>query len=62
MSVMAEKERKAIEDAVSIRELREGMADVLNEVAIYGRTIYVTSRGRRIAALVPVSAAEQDDE
>lgn len=52
MSVMAEKERKPIEDAVSIRELRDQMADVLAEVTVWGRTINITSRGRRVAHLV----------
>lgn len=42
----------------SVRELREGLADVLNAAAVHGRITYVTSRGRRIAAVVPVPVAE----
>lgn len=39
-------------------DLRLALAEVLNEVAIRGRITYVTSRGRRVAAIVPVAIAE----
>lgn len=42
-------------------ELRERLADVLNTVAYAGSgtpIVYVTRHGRRIAAIVPASAAE----
>jgi prevent-host-death family protein len=42
----------------SVRDLRAALADVLNEAAVHGRITYVTSRGRRIAAVVPVPVAE----
>jgi prevent-host-death family protein len=45
-------------DERSVRELREGLADVLNAAAVRGEITYVTSRGRRIAAVVPVQVAE----
>lgn len=43
----------------SVREVREGLADVLNDAAVRGTITYVTNRGRRIAAIVPVAIAEQ---
>jgi prevent-host-death family protein len=41
----------------SAREAREHFADVLND-AIRGRITWITQRGRRIAAVVPLSVAE----
>jgi len=38
----------------SIREVREHLADVIND-AIQGRITYITSRGRRVAAVVPLA-------
>lgn len=49
----------------SVRQLRAELADVLNAAAVHGTITYVTSRGRRIAAVVPVplaEAAERDRE
>lgn len=43
---------------IGIRELRAALSDVLNETAVRGQITYVTSRGRRIAAIVPVPDAE----
>lgn len=43
---------------MTTRDLRENLADALNDVAVRGTIIYVTNRGRRIAALVPVPIAE----
>lgn len=43
---------------IGIRELRASLSDVVNETAVYGRITYVTSRGRRLAAIVPVPDAE----
>jgi antitoxin (DNA-binding transcriptional repressor) of toxin-antitoxin stability system len=34
------------------------MSEVLNDTAVRGRITYVTSHGRRVAALVPVPEAE----
>lgn len=42
----------------STRELRANFADVINQVATGNETVFVTSHGRRIAAIVPVSVAE----
>lgn len=47
---------------IGIRELRAALSDVVNETAVYGRITYVTSRGRRIAALVPVPDAQAIEE
>jgi antitoxin (DNA-binding transcriptional repressor) of toxin-antitoxin stability system len=41
----------------SIREVRSGLADVIND-AISGRITYVTSHGRRVAAVVPLAIAD----
>ncbi|OPC84155.1 hypothetical protein B4N89_27400 [Embleya scabrispora] len=43
---------------IGVRELRTTLSDVLNETAIRGQITYVTSRGRRVAAIVPVPDAE----
>jgi prevent-host-death family protein len=42
----------------SVADLRRRLADALNDVAVRRRIVYVTSRGRRVAALVPVEVAE----
>lgn len=41
----------------SVRDTREHLADVLYDAAA-GKVTYVTSRGRRIAAVVPLSVAD----
>jgi len=38
----------------SAREAREHFADVIND-AIQGRITYITSHGRRVAAVVPLT-------
>lgn len=43
---------------VSIRELRTDLADIVNEVSTRGATVWLTNRGRRVAALVPLIVAE----
>jgi prevent-host-death family protein len=43
---------------MGIAELRAQLADVLNRTTVRGDITYVTSRGRRIAALVSVADAE----
>ncbi len=43
---------------MSIRELHIGCADLLHETAVRGQIFYVTNRGRRIAAIVPIPVAE----
>lgn len=45
-------------DSVSIAQFRARTSDVLIESAVRNRTIYITSRGRRVAAIVPVPEAE----
>jgi prevent-host-death family protein len=44
---------------MSVRELRTGLADVINAAGTRGQVTFVTSRGRRVAAVVSVAAAEQ---
>lgn len=44
---------------IAVTGLREQLADVLNDTAVYGRITYITSRGRRVAAIVPVPVADQ---
>lgn len=43
---------------IGIRELRTKLSDVLNDVSVRGQITYVTSHGRRVAALVSVLDAE----
>lgn len=46
------------ENEIGIRKLRESLPDVLHDVSVRGRIVYVTNHGRRVAALVPVPEAE----
>lgn len=46
------------ENEKGIRELRAALSDVVNDAAIRGKITYVTSHGRRMAAIVPVPVAE----
>ncbi|MFB7738259.1 type II toxin-antitoxin system prevent-host-death family antitoxin [Streptomyces sp. NPDC056112] len=49
---------------LSVAEARRSLADVLNDASVRGRITYITSRGRRVAAVVPLpvaEAAENDD-
>jgi prevent-host-death family protein len=39
------------------RDVREHLADVVND-AIQGRVTYITSNGRRVAAVVPLAVAD----
>ena len=48
-------------DEMGVKELRANLADVLNDAAVRGRITYITSRGRRVAAVVPVTIAEAAD-
>lgn len=43
---------------VGIREARENLAELVNEAAVRGVIIYLTNRGRRVAAIVPLDIAE----
>ena len=45
-------------EELSTREVREHLADVINN-AIQGQVTYITSRGRRVAAVVPLAVADQ---
>jgi prevent-host-death family protein len=47
---------------LSVAETRKHLADVLNEASARGRITYITSRGRRVAAIVPLAVAEAADE
>lgn len=42
----------------SVREARQHFADVLYDAAA-GKVTYITSRGRRIAAVVPLAVADE---
>lgn len=44
---------------VSVRELRADLADVINAAGTRDQVTFVTSRGRRVAAVVSVAAGEQ---
>ena len=43
---------------MSVRELRAGLADVINAAGMHDQVTFVTSRGRRVAAVVSVAIAE----
>lgn len=45
-----------------IRELRAALSEVVNDAAVRGRITYITSHGRRVAAVVPVLEAEAIEE
>jgi prevent-host-death family protein len=45
-------------DEKSVRELRAELADVLNAASAQRKITYVTSNGRRVAAVVPLDVAE----
>jgi len=45
-------------EEVSVRELRAELADVINAAGMHDQVTFVTSRGRRVAAVVSVSIAE----
>ena len=47
-------------EELSVRKVRENLSEVLGE-AVRGRITYVTSHGRRIAAIVPLVDAEAID-
>jgi prevent-host-death family protein len=46
---------------LSVREVREHLADAIN-AAIRGQVTYITSRGRRVAAIVPLAVAGQAED
>lgn len=43
---------------LSTRDVRANLAEVINEAAVNGTITFITTRGRRIAALVPVAIGE----
>uniref|UniRef100_UPI0039F5BD52 type II toxin-antitoxin system Phd/YefM family antitoxin n=1 Tax=Streptomyces sp. ND04-05B TaxID=3028693 RepID=UPI0039F5BD52 len=43
---------------MGIRELRSSLSEVMNATAVRGQITYVTSHGRRVAAIVPVPDGE----
>ena len=45
-------------EELSTSEVRERLADVINN-AIRGQVTYITSRGRRVAAVVPLAVVDQ---
>lgn len=50
----------ALETAdLSVRELRASLADVINAAITRSQVTFVTSRGRRVAGVVPVAVAAQ---
>jgi prevent-host-death family protein len=46
---------------LSVADARRTLADVLNDASVRGRITYITSRGRRVAAVVPLPIAEAAD-
>lgn len=61
MGVMPKPEEapeKSNTEELSVRELRAKLGDVLMSAAARGTITYVTHRGRRYAAVVPLEVAE----
>lgn len=50
---------KTVPVEISVRELRADLADVINAAGTRDQVTFVTSRGRRVAAVVSVAAGEQ---
>lgn len=48
-------------DQMGIACLRNRLADVVHASAAHNRITYITSRGRRVAAVVPLAVAEDQD-
>lgn len=44
---------------LSAANARQNLADILNAASARGRITYITSRGRRVAAVVPLQIAEE---
>jgi prevent-host-death family protein len=44
---------------ISVSDLRVKIADVVNATAVDGQITYITNRGRRIAAIVPVRDGDE---
>lgn len=44
---------------VGIREMRANLSDVVYGASIRGQIVYITSRGNRVAAVVPLADAEE---
>ena len=49
-------------EEMSVRELRAELADVINAAGMRDQVTFVTSRGRRVAAVVSVAVAEAATE
>jgi prevent-host-death family protein len=49
-------------EEMSVRELRAELADVINAAGMHDQVTFVTSRGRRVAAVVSVAVAERATE
>lgn len=47
---------------MSTREVRAHLADAINDAAVRNRITYITQRGRRVAAIVSVSVAEEAEQ
>ena len=47
---------------MSVRELRAELADVINAAGMHDQITFVTSRGRRVAAVVSVAVAQGAEE
>jgi len=47
------------DDEVGIREIKARLSDLVNRVIYRDEVIWVTKNGKRVAALVPVEAAQQ---
>lgn len=39
---------------VPVSKARAQLTDIINQVSIHGRTVYLTNYGRRVAVVVPI--------
>ena len=49
----------SVPDDLKVSELRNHLSDVMRAVETIGARTFITNRGRRIAAIVPVDEAER---
>jgi len=47
---------------MKLADVRIRLADVVHAATVRGQITYLTNRGRRVAAIVPLAIAEQHDD
>lgn len=44
-----------------VSKARAELTEIINQVSIHGKTVYLTNYGRRVVAIVPVTAVTQEE-